>query len=68
MSARMTEYGRFEMSAEHQTCYDPSREVDVDDAGGEGGQDHSQRSEDASHQHHWTTAEAVHQHTAQRTW
>lgn len=40
----------------------------MDDAGGEGGQDHSQRGEEAAHHHHWTAAEAVHQHTAQRTW
>lgn len=50
------------------TCDDTSSEVDVDDAGGEGGQDHSQRGKEATHHHHWTTAEAVYQHSAQRTW
>lgn len=50
------------------TCNDPYTEVDVDDAGGEGGQDHSQRGKEATHHHHWATAKAVHQHTAQRTW
>lgn len=51
-----------------QTCNNSSREVDVDDAGGEGGQDHSQRGKEAAYHHHWTTSEAVNQHTAQRTW
>lgn len=56
------------LSADSLTCNDSSREVDVDDGGGEGGQDHSQRGKEAAHHHHWTTAEAVHQHAAQRTW
>jgi len=51
-----------------QTCDDPDGEVDVDDAGGEGGQDHPQRGEEAAHHHHRTAAEAVHQDAAQRTW
>lgn len=57
-----------ELSADGQTCDNPCREVDVDDAGGEGGKDHSQRGEEATHHHHWTTAKAVHQHTAKRAW
>lgn len=40
----------------------------MDDAGGEGGQDHPERGEEASHHHHRATAEAVHQNAAQRTW
>lgn len=50
------------------TCNDSSSKVDVDDAGGEGGQNHSQRGKEAAHHHHWTAAEAVHQHAAHRTW
>lgn len=49
------------------TCNHSSGEVDVDDAGGEGGQDHPHRGEEASHHHHRATAEAVHQYAAQRT-
>lgn len=49
------------------TCNHSSGEVDVDDAGGEGGQDHSQRGEEAAHHHHWATAETVHQDAAQGT-
>lgn len=56
------------LGADGLTCDDSSSEVDVDDAGGKGGQDHSQRGKEAAHHHHWTTAEAVYQHTAQRTW
>lgn len=40
----------------------------MDDAGGEGGQDHSQRGKEAAHHHHRTTSEAVNQHAAQRSW
>lgn len=56
-----------EIQTVSQTCDDPSGEVDVDDAGGEGGHDHSKRGKEAAHHHHWTTAEAVNQHTAERT-
>lgn len=50
------------------TCDHSSGEVDVDDAGGEGGQDHTQRGKEASSHHHWATAEAVHQYAAQGSW
>lgn len=50
------------------TCNNPSSEVDVDDAGGEGGQDHSQRGKEATNHHHRTAAKLVNQHTAERTW
>lgn len=52
----------------HLTSNDSSAEIDVDDAGGEGGQNHSQRGEESAHHHHRTAAEAVHQDAAQGAW
>lgn len=48
------------------TCNNSNAEVDVHDAGGKGGQNHSQRGKEPSNHHHWSTAKPVHQHTAQR--
>ena len=50
------------------TCNNSSAQVDVYDAGGKGGQNHSQRGEEPSNHHHRSAAKPVYQYTAQRAW
>lgn len=47
------------------TCYHSSAEVDVNNTGGEGCQDHAKRGKKATHYHHRATTKAIYQNTAQ---